>query len=101
MATRNRSAAQLSIEPMCSGGCPGSFLERTGGRHMPGCDQADPLPPVFESATAPVEDFTCSACGQDVPVQFTDELVPSGLHRKVRCPAGHVTNGMPVKRFRI
>lgn len=101
MATRKPTTAQVSFEPMCSGGCPGDFLERTGGIHMPGCDQADPLPPVFESATAPIEDFTCSVCREDVPVTFTDEDVPSGLHRKVRCAAGHVTNGMPVARYRL
>jgi hypothetical protein len=60
-------------------------------------------PPVFDSANAPVEDFTCSRyhADGDVTVEFVDELVPSGLHRKVRCADGHVTNGMPVARYRI
>ncbi|MFE0025474.1 hypothetical protein [Amycolatopsis sp. NPDC059021] len=30
----------------------------------------------------------------------TDELVPSGVHYKVRCASGHVPNGMPPARFR-
>lgn len=58
--------------------------------------------PIFESATAPVSDFTCAICrkGHDVPVEFVAELVPSGLHHKVRCADGHVTNGIPVARYR-
>ena len=60
--------------------------------------------PVFDRAHAPVEDFTCALSlphgGQDVPVEFVEELVPSGMHHKVRCAQGHVTNGVPVRRYR-
>ena len=60
--------------------------------------------PVFDRAAAAIDDFTCALSlphnGQDVPVEFVDELVPSGLHRKVRCAHGHVTNGIPVRRYR-
>jgi hypothetical protein len=60
-------------------------------------------PPVFDSANAPVEHFTCSRfhAEGDVDVEFVAELVPSGLHRKVKCADGHVTNGMPVARYRL
>lgn len=32
------------FEPMCSAGCPGSYLEATGGQHLPDCDQYGRLP---------------------------------------------------------
>lgn len=58
--------------------------------------------PIFDRRTAPIEDYTCSSSvhAQDVPVEFVDELVPSGMHRKVCCADGHVTNGIPVARYR-
>lgn len=81
--------------------CPPGVLAR--GNHMPGCPDGPPPPPVFDPANAPIEDFTCSWThpGGDVPVTFIDELIPSGMHHKVICPDGHVTNGIPVARYRV
>ena len=41
IADRKRAAVvdEVTFEPMCSGGCPGSYLEQTNGRHLPDCDQ--------------------------------------------------------------
>lgn len=54
--------------------------------------------PPFDPAKASIEDFTCSFCRETVPVEWTDEMAPSGTHHKVRCSSGHITNGIPAKR---
>jgi hypothetical protein len=43
--------------------------------------------------------FACTRCGSE-NTHEVDELVPSGVHHKVCCEAGHVTGGMPPARFR-
>jgi hypothetical protein len=43
--------------------------------------------------------FACSECDSEDTVE-TDQRVPSGTHHMVRCPAGHVTVGLPPARYR-
>jgi hypothetical protein len=51
----------------------------------------------FENITWACVDFRCPTPEDTVE---TNELVPSGVHYKVRCASGHVTNGIPPARFR-
>jgi hypothetical protein len=43
--------------------------------------------------------FACSECDSEETTE-TDQRVPAGTHHMVRCPAGHVTVGIPPARFR-
>ncbi|GAB3000898.1 MULTISPECIES: hypothetical protein [Amycolatopsis] len=51
----------------------------------------------FKNITWACDLFRCPTPEDTVE---TDELVPSGVHYKVRCASGHVTNGIPPARFR-
>ncbi|MFD8493364.1 hypothetical protein [Amycolatopsis sp. NPDC059657] len=44
------------------------------------------------------ENYACVICLSET-VTFTDTLIPSGMHPQIRCEHGHVTNGMPARRF--
>ncbi|MCU1665698.1 MAG: hypothetical protein JWR58_5763 [Pseudonocardia sp.] len=43
--------------------------------------------------------FACVECDSEDTVEI-DQRVPAGTHLMVRCPAGHVTVGIPPARFR-
>lgn len=51
---------------------------------------------VVDNAQIECTRYGCSSLN----IEEIDELVPSGLHKKVRCEHGHVTYGIPIAAFR-
>lgn len=43
--------------------------------------------------------FACTECGAEDTVE-TDQLTPAGMSHMVRCPEGHVTVGVPPRKYR-